>query len=156
MGCWSGNHQWCLQQLRRTRRRRVQTTGWAQQKEAGGNGQLGNALSPKALAPTRRTTTKKRERNAAVASPRQGTHWLTPPASASQYLWLPAWNAVLVPTRHLREPLLGGRTTQSSAGTPCAALPAQVPWQPPQHTELGALARSRDYGPSEQPPQMFN
>lgn len=83
-GCRIGNHQWFLQQRRRTRRRRVQTTGWAQQKEAGGNGQLGTVLSPKALAPTRRPTTKvERERNAPEVSYRQeakqqGTHWLTP------------------------------------------------------------------------------
>lgn len=76
-------------------------------------------------------------------SSRGGTHWLTPPAGASQYLQLSAWNAVLVPTRHLREPLLGGRT-QHSAGTRSAARQAQFPWQP---LSLAATMAHRLWGP---------
>lgn len=87
-------------------------------------------LSPKALASTSRTITEqeKEEETLPVASHRNGDGNLiraeqssgscSPPASAPQYLQLSAKDAVLVPKTHLQELLLGGRTTQSLAGSP--------------------------------------
>ena len=88
-------------------------------------------------------------------------HWLTPgQPPLPQYLRLSAQDALPVPKSHLREPLLGGRTTQRSAAIPAAGelLPTEPgfaahrqvspgsphPWR---HAEHGAAEPSRDYAP---------
>lgn len=171
-GCRSGNQQWFLQQLRKTRRK-VQTIGWAQQKEAEGNGQPGTVFSPKALAPTRRTITKKeRERNAPVVSHRQegkqqGTHWLTPTSQC--FPVPPALSMECRPGTHtpsLGDPP-GWQNNTALSRDPQCCLPSPGPLAVPvpySHHSTQSMGPWHEAGimhlaesiPFEQPPQMFN
>lgn len=96
-----------------------------------------SVLSPKALAPTRRTITKrgKEKEMLPVASHRSGDRDLITAEQSSrsctgwlpQYLRLSAQDAVLVPKSHLRDPLLGGRTTQRLAADPRRPPAGELP-----------------------------
>lgn len=118
----------------RTRRRRVHAVGQAQQKEAGGDGQSGTASSAQKHKhqPEELITEQEKEEETLLGSSHRSRDGDLITAGQSrrctgrpprwpalpQYLRLSAWDAVLVPKSHLREPLLGGRTTQSLAADP--------------------------------------
>lgn len=148
-------------------------TGWVQKKEAGGNGQLGTVLSPKALAPTRRTATKKeRERNAPTASHTQGaeqwgTHCLTP---TSQYFPVPlALSRECHPGTHTPAPgdPPGWQNNTALSRDLQVCPPNSGPLANPvpcSHHDTQSAGPRHGAGimhlaqgiPFEQPPQMFN